>query len=138
MPAPGPRRIARLACPRRLAVQLVHLVGRLRGSFVRDASSARRAARPSHRTVRVARRLMNQIAVREHGVLGTRAFDGLLRGLAGVAAGRTPVVSLYIDARWDDEQKRERARLTLKNDAARAREQVRDLPPADDQAFERD
>lgn len=71
------------------------------------------------------RRLFNEIEVRDHGALAWHPLDALVRGLAELDARPFHVVSLYLDARWDDEQQRERARLTLKNALAEERERLR-------------
>lgn len=77
---------------------------------------------------RVARRPLNEIEVRDHGTLATRPLDGLLRGLAGLDSRPYRIVSLHLDARWDDEHQRERARLGLRKALAGAREGLAALP----------
>lgn len=72
----------------------------------------------------MARRLENAVAVRDHGRLGAWPLDALLRGLAEIEANDIGVVSLYLDARWGDEQQRERARLTVRNRLAEERAQL--------------
>jgi hypothetical protein len=42
--------------------------------------------------------------------------------LARLAPGSAPVVSVYLDTRWTDEQQRERVRLFVKNESRRERE----------------
>ncbi len=45
-----------------------------------------------------------------------------VKELAGIAPSETPVVSVYLDTRWKDEQQRERTRVFLKNELAKARD----------------
>lgn len=45
-----------------------------------------------------------------------------VKELAGIAPSETPVVSVYLDAHWKDEQQRERTRVFLKNELAKARD----------------
>jgi hypothetical protein len=45
-----------------------------------------------------------------------------VKELAGIAPSATPVVSVYLDAHWKDEQQRERTRVFLKNELAKARD----------------
>jgi hypothetical protein len=42
--------------------------------------------------------------------------------LSRVAKSDTPVVSVYLDTRWSDEKQRDRVRIFLKNEIAKARE----------------
>jgi peptide chain release factor subunit 1 len=86
----------------------------------------------------MARRLVNEIEVRDHGMLATRPIEGLLRSLADVHASPHGVITLYIDARWDDEQQRERARLTIKTALAEARDRLAELPREQREPIERD
>ena len=46
--------------------------------------------------------------------------EGLVE-LARVAPGPTPVVSVYLDTEWRDEQQRDRVRIFLKNELREAR-----------------
>lgn len=86
----------------------------------------------------MARRLLNEIEVRDHGALTMYPLDALLRGLAELDARPGAVVSLYLDSRWDDEHQRERARLGLRQAAARERERLRALPGEAADRIERD
>ena len=45
-----------------------------------------------------------------------------VKELAGIAPNETPVVSVYLDTHWKDEQQRERTRVFLKNELAKARD----------------
>lgn len=76
----------------------------------------------------MARRPLNEVEVRDHGVLSMQPIDGLLKGLAELDATPHQVVSMYLDARWRDEQQRERARLTLKEAHAEAKARLKELP----------
>jgi Bacterial archaeo-eukaryotic release factor family 10 len=49
-------------------------------------------------------------------------FKSRLRELAKVPPTVTPVVSVYLNTRWADEQQRERVRIFLKNELRKARE----------------
>jgi len=52
--------------------------------------------------------------------------------LAKIGKAETPVVSVYLDTRWSDEHQRNRVRIFLKNEIARAREaRGRRAAPAD-------
>lgn len=52
--------------------------------------------------------------------------------LAKIGKADTPVVSVYLDTRWSDEHQRDRVRIFLKNEIARAREaRGRRAAPAD-------
>lgn len=52
--------------------------------------------------------------------------------LAKIGKGDTPVVSVYLDTRWSDEHQRDRVRIFLKNEIAKAREAPgRRAAPAD-------
>ena len=52
--------------------------------------------------------------------------------LSRVARSETPVVSVYLDTRWSDEHQRDRVRIFLKNEIAKAREaRSRRAAPAD-------
>ncbi len=52
--------------------------------------------------------------------------------LSRVAKSDTPVVSVYLDTRWSDEHQRDRVRIFLKNEIAKAREaRSRRVAPAD-------
>ena len=52
--------------------------------------------------------------------------------LSRVAKAETPVVSVYLDTRWSDEHQRDRVRIFLKNEIAKAREaRSRRAAPAD-------
>src|SRR5512140_922881 len=44
-------------------------------------------------------------------------LDDVLGELARLRSGSEPIVSLYLDVRWDDEQKRERVRLCVREKA---------------------
>ena len=55
-------------------------------------------------------------------------LDERLRTLAGLESPGAPVVSLYLDTRWHDEQQRERARVFVTTELRRAR---RASPPPD-------
>ena len=52
--------------------------------------------------------------------------------LAKIGKAETPVVSVYLDTRWSDEHQRDRVRIFLKNEIAKAREaRSRRAAPAD-------
>ncbi len=51
-----------------------------------------------------------------------------LTRLSKVGKTKTPVVSVYLDTRWSDEQQRERVRIFLKNEIAKARDARRAAP----------
>ena len=52
--------------------------------------------------------------------------------LAKIGKTETPVVSVYLDTRWSDEHQRDRVRIFLKNEIAKAREaRGRRAAPAD-------
>ena len=53
-----------------------------------------------------------------------------LLSLSRIGKSKTPVVSVYLDTRWSDEQQRERVRIFLKNEIAKARD-ARRAAPAD-------
>lgn len=74
------------------------------------------------------RRVAGELDVRDHGALTIQPIDRVLRTLAELDAGHASVVSLYLDARWVDEQERERARLTLKGELAGERRRLASLP----------
>jgi peptide subunit release factor 1 (eRF1) len=56
--------------------------------------------------------------------MGAHALDMNARmiELSRVAKSDTPVVSVYLDTRWSDEHQRDRVRIFLKNEIAKARE----------------
>ena len=59
-------------------------------------------------------------------------MNARLIALSRVAKSDTPVISVYLDTRWLDEQQRSRVRIFLKNEIARAREARSRRPaPAD-------
>ena len=47
-------------------------------------------------------------------------LDGMLPELARLRSGSEPIVSLYLDVRWNDEQQRERVRLFVQDETRRA------------------
>jgi peptide subunit release factor 1 (eRF1) len=49
-------------------------------------------------------------------------FRARMAELAKIGKAETPVVSVYLDTRWSDEHQRDRVRIFLKNEIARARE----------------
>src|SRR3970040_1426171 len=52
--------------------------------------------------------------------------------LSRVAKSEAPVVSVYLDTRWSDEHQRDRVRIFLKNEIAKARDaSSRRAAPAD-------
>ena len=52
--------------------------------------------------------------------------------IAKIGKADTPVVSVYLDTRWSDEHQRDRVRIFLKNEIAKAREnRSRRAAPAD-------
>jgi peptide subunit release factor 1 (eRF1) len=63
-------------------------------------------------------------------------LESVLRELARVRSGSEPIVSLYLDVRWTDEQQRERVRLFVQEAIRRALVQYRDGTPGRD-ALER-
>ena len=44
-------------------------------------------------------------------------LDGVLGELARLRSGSEPIVTLYLDVRWDDEQQRERVRVSVRDNA---------------------
>ncbi|MBI4511052.1 MAG: hypothetical protein HY698_15570 [Deltaproteobacteria bacterium] len=86
----------------------------------------------------MARRLPSELEVRERGNLTMQPLDTILKRLAQVDARPNAVVSLYLDARWNDEQQRERARLTLKRAVADAIQGLHSFPREVAESLERD
>jgi peptide subunit release factor 1 (eRF1) len=66
--------------------------------------------------------------------MGAPALDlrARMAELAKIGKADTPVVSVYLDTRWSDEHQRDRVRIFLKNEIAKAREgRSRRAAPAD-------
>jgi peptide subunit release factor 1 (eRF1) len=54
--------------------------------------------------------------------MGSGDFEDRIASLARTVGTPTPVVSVYLDTRWADEHQRDRVRIFVKNEVARARE----------------
>lgn len=79
----------------------------------------------------MSRPLWNQVTARDHRRIVRYPILGLIAGLCKLDARPHQVVSVFLDSHWDDEQERERARLTLKNELGKA---FPGRPHADSQA----
>ncbi|HXH81723.1 MAG TPA: Vms1/Ankzf1 family peptidyl-tRNA hydrolase [Candidatus Tectomicrobia bacterium] len=62
-------------------------------------------------------------------------LDARLEALARLPPGERPVISVYLDTRWADEQQRKRVRIFVKNAVRRAREESPMRPHDDDLAW---
>jgi peptide subunit release factor 1 (eRF1) len=56
--------------------------------------------------------------------MATTELQARLRDLAEIRSGDSPVISVYLNTRWADEQQRDRVRLFLKNELRRARREA--------------